>query len=68
MDFRLTYATMFDPPVEMHERFDAALAQVRDGLGSRHDLFLDGADVAAGHYATRTSPIDARVPRRAWPT
>ncbi|HET9693895.1 MAG TPA: aldehyde dehydrogenase family protein, partial [Steroidobacteraceae bacterium] len=58
MGFRLTYATMFDPPAEMHERFEAALAQVRGRLGGRHDLFLDGADVAAGHYATRTSPID----------
>jgi 1-pyrroline-5-carboxylate dehydrogenase len=58
MTFRLTYATMFDPPAEMHERFDAALARVRARLGTRHDLFLDGADVAAGQYARRTSPID----------
>ncbi len=29
MSFRLTYATMFDPPAAMHERFDAALAVVR---------------------------------------
>ena len=27
--FRLTYSTMFDPPVELHQRFDAALARVR---------------------------------------
>jgi 1-pyrroline-5-carboxylate dehydrogenase len=42
----------------MHERFDAALAQVRATLGGRHDLFVDGDDLEAGHYATRTSPID----------
>ena len=59
MPFRLTYATMFDPPAELHERFDAALAQVRGALGRRHDLFLDGADVAAGAYDRRVSPIDA---------
>jgi acyl-CoA reductase-like NAD-dependent aldehyde dehydrogenase len=58
MSFRLTYATMFDPPAELHERFDAALARVRDTLGQRHDLFLDGADVATGAYDQRVSPID----------
>ncbi len=30
MSFRLTYATMFNPPEAMHERFEAALA---DGAG-----------------------------------
>jgi acyl-CoA reductase-like NAD-dependent aldehyde dehydrogenase len=58
MSFRLTYATMFDPPAELHERFDAALDRVRGTLGARHDLFVDGADVTAGRYAARTSPID----------
>jgi len=38
MSFRLTYATMFDPPVAMHERFDAALDVVRSQLGARHEL------------------------------
>jgi acyl-CoA reductase-like NAD-dependent aldehyde dehydrogenase len=58
MSFRLTYATMFDPPDELHERFDAALARVRGTLGRRHDLFLDGTDVAAGACDRRVSPID----------
>jgi 1-pyrroline-5-carboxylate dehydrogenase len=61
MSFRLTYATMFDPPAEMHERFDAALARVREELGARHDLFIEGTDVRAGAYAPRTSPIDRNV-------
>ena len=46
MSFRLTYATMFNPPEAMHERFDAALASVKARLGARHALFIDGADVA----------------------
>ncbi|MBV6423763.1 MAG: 1-pyrroline-5-carboxylate dehydrogenase 1 [Steroidobacteraceae bacterium] len=58
MSFRLTYATMFDPPEALHERFDAALASVRAGLGARHDLFIDGADRPARHHARRSSPID----------
>jgi len=29
MTFTLTYSTMFDPPAEMHSRFEAALAELR---------------------------------------
>jgi 1-pyrroline-5-carboxylate dehydrogenase len=58
MSFRLTYATMFDPPPEMHERFDAALVTVHSMLGGRHSLFLNGADTTAAHYVSRSSPID----------
>jgi 1-pyrroline-5-carboxylate dehydrogenase len=61
MSFRLTYATMFDPPPEMHERFDAALAAVHARLGARHGLFVDGRDVEASTYVERRSPIDHDV-------
>ena len=27
MSFKLTYSTMFNPPAEMHERFEAALSK-----------------------------------------
>jgi len=59
MSFRLTYATMFDPPEAMHEQFEAAHAKVMSRLGDRHDLFIDGADTRAAHYASRVSPIDS---------
>ncbi|HTD28894.1 MAG TPA: aldehyde dehydrogenase family protein, partial [Xanthomonadaceae bacterium] len=58
MAFRLTYATMYNPPEAMHESFEAALARVEAGLGRRHPLFIDGADRDAAHYADRRSPID----------
>jgi 1-pyrroline-5-carboxylate dehydrogenase len=61
MSFRLTYATMFDPPPAMHERFDAALAAVRTRLGARHGLFVDGRDVDASSYVERRSPIDHTI-------
>jgi 1-pyrroline-5-carboxylate dehydrogenase len=61
MSFRLTYATMFDPPAAMHERFDAALAVVRSQLGARHELFVNGSDLAAARYAPRSSPIDGAL-------
>jgi 1-pyrroline-5-carboxylate dehydrogenase len=59
MTFRLTYATMFNPPETMHERFEEAMSTVRAGLGQRHALFIDGADRDATEYAARTSPIDS---------
>ena len=61
MSFRLTYASMYNPPAELHERFEAALAQVRAGLGQRHALHVDGADRHAAHEVERHSPIDSRL-------
>lgn len=58
MSFRLTYATMFNPPEAMHERFEAALARVSASAGGRHDLFIAGHDRPAARYAERRSPID----------
>jgi acyl-CoA reductase-like NAD-dependent aldehyde dehydrogenase len=59
MTFRLTYATMFNPPETMHQRFEAAMTTVRAGLGQRHALFIDGTDRDATEYAARTSPIES---------
>jgi 1-pyrroline-5-carboxylate dehydrogenase len=61
MSFRLTYATMFDPPPELHERFDAALDRVRSQLGSRHELYLCGADAPGAGHVLRRSPIDGEL-------
>jgi 1-pyrroline-5-carboxylate dehydrogenase len=61
MSFRLTYATMFDPPAEMHTRFEAAVEEVRAGLGRDHALYLDGRDVASAATFAKTSPIDGQL-------
>ena len=61
MTFRLTYATMFNPPEAMHERFEAALATVTEGLGRRHVLFIDGSDREAEQNVARHSPIDTDI-------
>jgi len=61
MSFRLTYATMFDPPETMHEAFEAAMARVRADLGGRHPLFINGEDRDAGRYVSRHSPIDSEL-------
>jgi acyl-CoA reductase-like NAD-dependent aldehyde dehydrogenase len=61
MSFKLTYSTMFDPPEEMHQRFEAALQQLRASLGATYALHIDGREVATARTAEKRSPIDQRV-------
>src|SRR5262249_8456844 len=49
---------MFDPPPEMHTRFEAALADVRGALGRPHALHVAGRDVETGDLKDKRSPID----------
>lgn len=42
--FKLTYSTMFDPPPELHERFEAAMQLLTSQLGCSHALYIDGED------------------------
>jgi len=58
MTFKLTYSTMFDPPEEMHARFEAALAQVRAGLGATHAMQIEGHEHAAARTYEKRSPVD----------
>ena len=60
MNFKLTYATMFNPPAEMHTRFDAALAELNRSLGATHPLYINGEDRVAVSHDARRSPIDQR--------
>jgi len=61
MTFKLTYSTMFDPPEEMHARFEAALADVRAGLGATHAVHIGGRDVLATRTYEKRSPVDRRL-------
>ena len=61
MTFKLTYANMFDPPAEMHERYEAALAELETSLGNKHSLFIDGADYPSAEYGAKYSPIDTSL-------
>ncbi|HET6553130.1 MAG TPA: aldehyde dehydrogenase family protein [Dyella sp.] len=58
MSFRLTYATMYNPPEAMHERFEEAMARVESTLGARHPLFIAGKDRDAAAHADRRAPFD----------
>ncbi|MFA6231109.1 MAG: aldehyde dehydrogenase family protein [Rhodanobacter sp.] len=61
MSFRLTYATMYNPPDAMHEQFEASMARVQATLGARHPLFIDGRDREAAQHVQLHSPIDRNL-------
>jgi 1-pyrroline-5-carboxylate dehydrogenase len=56
--FKLTYATMFNPPEEMHERFDQALAQVKAHMGQEYGMIIDGKEVFSAEKFENRSPIN----------
>ncbi|MBV9343776.1 MAG: aldehyde dehydrogenase family protein [Gammaproteobacteria bacterium] len=58
MSFKLTYATMFEPPAALHARYEEAVQRARARLGARHFLFIDGEDRAAARHFTKTNPAD----------
>ncbi len=61
MSLKLTYASMFNPPAELHQKFDAAMQSVSSQLGRVHALHLAGDDHAGAHNEPRYSPIDQRI-------
>jgi 1-pyrroline-5-carboxylate dehydrogenase len=59
--FKLTYATMFNPPEELHARFEAALAEVKAGLGREYAMIIGGQDRFADEKFEDRSPADTQV-------
>jgi len=56
--FKLTYATMYNPPQEMHDRYENALKNAKANLGQEHPMIIGGEDVHAGEKFDVRSPID----------
>jgi 1-pyrroline-5-carboxylate dehydrogenase len=42
--FKLTYATMFNPPEELHTRFDGTLKKIRGELGQEFGMIINGEE------------------------
>jgi acyl-CoA reductase-like NAD-dependent aldehyde dehydrogenase len=59
--FTLTYSTMFDPPPELHARFEDALASVRSFLGAEHPMLIGGHDQRGEQRFNVRSPINTRT-------
>jgi 1-pyrroline-5-carboxylate dehydrogenase len=56
--FKLTYATMFDPPIELHEKYEQALNKVKNELGRDHPMMIGGKDVLVHEKIEDRSPIN----------
>ena len=61
MSFKLTYATMFAPPAELHTRFDEALAQLKTRLGEEHPMFINGEDRFSEKKFEDRCPADTSI-------
>ena len=59
--FKLTYATMYNPPDELHANFDASLAKLKSSLGKEQAMLINGKDVFADEKFEDRTPIDAGV-------
>lgn len=59
--FKLTYATMFNPPEELHTKFEAAMAKTRANLGKEYAMIINGKDVFADEKFEDFSPIDTSL-------
>jgi 1-pyrroline-5-carboxylate dehydrogenase len=61
-DFKLTYASLFNPPEEVHERFEATLAQMKaNHLGKTHAMLINNQDVFAESTYENRSPINRHL-------
>ncbi|MCZ7553985.1 MAG: 1-pyrroline-5-carboxylate dehydrogenase [Anaerolineae bacterium UTCFX2] len=59
--FKLTYATMFNPPEELHIKFDQAIEKTRASLGKEYAMIIDGKDVFASEKFEDHTPINTDV-------
>ncbi len=56
--FKLTYATMFNPPEQLHARYEKALADTRARLGREYGMIIGGREVRAANQFQDRSPIN----------
>jgi len=56
--FKLTYATMFNPPEALHKGFDKAVATLKANLGKEYGMIIDGKDVFADDKYDDRSPVN----------
>ena len=54
--FKLTYATMFNPPEELHTRFEEVLGEVKSRLGQEYGMIINGEERFASEKFADRSP------------
>ena len=57
-NFKLTYATMFSPPDEVHIKYETALSKVKQNLGQEYGLFINGQEIFTEEKFNDYSPIN----------
>lgn len=57
-DFKLTYATMFNPPEELHTGFDKAVEKLKKNMGREYGMFINGKEVLADDKFDDRSPVN----------
>jgi 1-pyrroline-5-carboxylate dehydrogenase len=57
-DFKLTYATMFNPPDELHTGFEKAVETLKTNPGQEYGMFINGKDVFADEKYEDRSPVN----------
>jgi len=61
MAFELTYATMFNPPEELHQKFEQTFAHFQDSLGQEHPMFIGGRERFAAEKFEVVSPVHTDI-------
>ncbi len=59
--FELTYGSMYNPPSELHDRFDQAIEKVRAGLGREYSMWINGKERFADQKFEDRTPIDTGI-------
>lgn len=56
--FKLTYSTMFNPPQELHDKFDAALVKAKANFGKEYPVFINGEERFSDQKHQAYSPVN----------
>jgi 1-pyrroline-5-carboxylate dehydrogenase len=56
--FKLTYSTMFNPPQELHDKFDAALVIAKTKFGKDYPMVINGQERFAEAKHEAYSPVN----------
>ncbi|NLW72573.1 MAG: aldehyde dehydrogenase family protein [Chloroflexi bacterium] len=56
--FKLTYSTMFTPPQELHDQFDAAIVKAKEDFGKEYPMFINGEERFSEAKHEAFSPVN----------
>ncbi len=60
-DFKLTYATMFNPPEELHAHFEDAVKRLRSQMGKEYPMIIGGEERKSAEKFENRAPWDTEL-------